>query len=99
MRTNKEQQEFRNKTIEKWQSSGLSQKEFCRAENIRYSLFHYWYKRYKSGSTVSDNFVTLTCKESLPAVENIQVEVIHPSGIRIVFHQTPSVACLKSLLQ
>jgi len=31
--------------IEQWQSSGLTQKEYCRRNGFKWSTFHYWRKR------------------------------------------------------
>jgi hypothetical protein len=33
--------------IEKWQTSGLSQLNFCKENQITISLFNYWLKRYR----------------------------------------------------
>ena len=34
--------------IQQWQTSGLTQREFCIANNIVYHVFHYWYGVYRS---------------------------------------------------
>ncbi len=33
--------------IRDWQQSGLSQKAYCEEHNIRYHVFHYWYKCFR----------------------------------------------------
>ncbi len=35
--------------------SGLSQKQYCEQNNIRYYVFHFWNKRYKDNTTLADN--------------------------------------------
>ena len=34
-------------SINSWQSSELSQKEWCRQQRITYHVFHYWYRKYR----------------------------------------------------
>jgi hypothetical protein len=33
--------------IERWKTSGLTQREYCKQQGIRYHVFHYWYKVYR----------------------------------------------------
>jgi hypothetical protein len=43
-------QSTRNKMfayIERWQSSGLSQRDYCQKKRINHSGFYYWLKRFK----------------------------------------------------
>jgi hypothetical protein len=59
------------RTIASWKQSGLSQKAYCEQNNIRYYVFHYWYKRYRNQQgAVNDNpFIPLDIKSAprLPA--------------------------------
>jgi hypothetical protein len=41
--------------IDQWQSSGLTQKEYCRRNGFKWSTFHYWRKRLQD----TDKAVTL----------------------------------------
>ena len=81
--------------IASWQQSGQSQKKFCLQNNIRYSVFHYWYKVYRNQkATDGGSFVALDMAPQLQA----NVEVHLPGGRRIVFHQPVSVDFLKALI-
>ena len=85
--------------IELWKQSGLSQKAYCRQNNIRYHLFHYWYKRYKDEqSAVKDaGFVPLNVQP--PTSFNAgHIELLLPDGKRILFHQAISSDYLKALI-
>jgi hypothetical protein len=40
--------------IESWQSSNLTQKEFCVQRSVAYGAFHYWYKKARKEFNVTD---------------------------------------------
>jgi len=84
--------------IASWKQSGLSQKQYCEQNNIRYYVFHYWYKRYKDEQRgVKDaGFVSLNVQPS-PSF-NADVELLMPDGKRILFHQAVSSDYLKALI-
>ena len=89
------------KGIRRWQQSGLTQKAWCRKNNIAYATFHYWYKRYRLGDVPTDNrtpegFVQLMVDDSNPA--GCWCELALPGGRKLVFHQPVSVEFLKRLL-
>ena len=37
--------------VEQWQSSGVSQKEYCRRKGLKLSSFYYWKKRLKQNAS------------------------------------------------
>ena len=86
--------------IEQWQVSGLSQKAYCRQQNLSYHVFHYWYKVYRDEKEVAprdkSTFVPLRM-EAQPGVHGI-FELILPNGNRLVFYQQPAAEFIKALL-
>ena len=83
--------------IRSWQQSDVSQKEWCRQQEIPYHIFHYWYRKYKDQQAPADGkgaFVQLAMT-SRPATG---CEVVFADGTRIVFHQPVGAAYLKDLL-
>ena len=83
--------------IRSWQRSDVSQKEWCRQQDVPYHLFHYWYRKYKDQQEAADEkggFVQLAMSCS-PATG---CEVVFTDGTRIVFHQPVGVKYLKDLL-
>lgn len=89
--------------IEQWKTSGLSQKAFCEQHEVRYYVFHYWYRRYREQHPKS--------MDSSPAFIALQVnaagtsssyagcaELILPDGRRLLFHQAVDANFLKTLL-
>ena len=99
MATKSEKQQAMFSMIESWKASGQSQQEFCKAQGQIYSVFHYWYKKYrqeKDPTPASSAFVPLqiqSVKSGSPAVE-----VIFPDGKRINFYQAVEVSFLRALL-
>ncbi len=82
--------------IGNWQQSGLSQKAFCAQHDIRYHVFHYWYKVYRNTHALSQaSFVKLQITPS-PGLSS--AELICTDGKRLVFHQPVSADYLKALI-
>ena len=79
-----------------WQDSGLSQKQYCVLHNIRYHIFHYWYKRFKDqlSDGPSASFIAI---QPAPAASG-HIELHFAEGKRIVFHQPVSAGFLKALI-
>jgi hypothetical protein len=40
-----ERQRYWQEHIERWRSSGMTQKDYCRKNGLKWSTFHYWRKR------------------------------------------------------
>src|SRR5881392_1490151 len=93
-------QEDMFKMISSWKQSGLSQKAYCEKNNIRYYVFHYWYKRYRDqqGAVEDPTFVALNVKPSAVAVSNSAIEILLPDGKRILFHHPVSADYLKAII-
>lgn len=99
MTTKLEKQQAMFSMIETWKSSGQRQQAFCKAQGQAYSVFHYWYKKYrqeKDPAPASSAFVPLQVPPM--RLDSPSVEVIFPDGKRINFYQRVEVAFLRSLL-
>ena len=98
MQYDKQTQEDMFRIIGSWKQSGLSQKAYCEQNNIRYHVFHYWYKRYRDQQAAIEDatFVPLDVKPSFPA--NSAIEILLPDGKRILFHQAVGPDYLKALI-
>lgn len=85
-----------------WKQSGLSQKAYCEQNQIRYYVFHYWYKRYRdeqlSSKVVGPSFVPLKINPPLVDGTCANVEIVLPDGKRILFHQPVSSDFLKTVI-
>lgn len=77
----------------KWQESGLNKKEFCKTYGLSYATFIYWHKQLSTPEE-GEGFSEIPIKP----VCSYPVEVIFPSGVRMVFQETPSVDWLKALV-
>lgn len=101
MRYEKQTQQLMFATIVSWQQSGLSQKAYCEQNNIRYHVFHYWYKCYRDDQTPKSNpgFVQLTVKPAASLnTYGSPIELLLPDGKRLLFHQAVSSDYLKALI-
>lgn len=62
-----------------FQSSGLSQREFCKQQQIKLATFSYWYRKIKSHSEVSISGFT----EVTAPVDSVGLEVVFPNGVTV----------------
>jgi hypothetical protein len=86
-------------SIRQWQSSGLSQKSFCKANQIRYHVFHYWYRVFKDTSEQNPSTVASFVRVHVPPVStDLFADVSFPVGSKVTFYQPVSSEYLKSLL-
>ncbi len=87
--------------ITSWQQSRLSQKAFCQQNNLRYHVFHYWYKCFRDAQLPAkeQGFVTLSLKTP-PSVNSscAAVELLLTDGRRVIFHEPVSIDYLKALI-
>jgi len=83
-----------------WKQSGLSQKAYCEQNQIRYHVFHYWYKRYRDEqSNYSEPaFIPLNVKPSFSDARCANIEVVLADGRRILFHQAVSSDFLRAVI-
>lgn len=88
------------KLIEQWKESSMSQKLFCEQMQIRYHVFHYWYKRYKTMSGTKVNavsaFVPLQINQTIST--DPFAEIIFADGKRLLLNQFVDVHFLRNLL-
>lgn len=62
-----------------WQQSGLSQRDYCKLNNLTFSSFGYWRKRLQISESTSSKLVPVSVSVSRPAMINVYL----PSGIRL----------------
>jgi hypothetical protein len=77
-------------SIASWQDSSLSQKEWCRQQDIAYHIFHYWYRIYREEHPEPDkesSFVHLSVKPEA----NASCEVVFTDGTKILFREPVTV--------
>jgi len=84
-------------SINGWQQSDCTQREWCRQRDIPYHIFHYWYRKFKDQQqSYADNGSFIQLAMTTPPATGC--EVTFTDGTRIVFHQPVTVQYLKSLL-
>ena len=72
--------------IEKYQDSTLSQKAFCKQEDLALSTFTYWLKKYrgfKQTSVAIEDFIPVKINERSPQKQSNWCEIEFPGGIMI----------------
>jgi hypothetical protein len=87
--------------IRDWQQSGLSQKAYCEQHNVRYHVFHYWYKCFRQVQLPAkeEGFIALNVQAACSAnTLCAEVELLLADGRRVIFHQPVSIDYLKALI-
>lgn len=80
--------------IKEWHNSGQSKKEFCRDRKIVYQTFHYWFKRLSNVSSSGFSEVNIPVSRQISSLE-----LIFPSGARMIFSSEPSTSWLRDLVK
>lgn len=106
MQSREEVQQKMFDLIEQWKTSGQSQKAYCLQQEVRYCVFHYWYKQYREARPQDplDNpaaqnascFIPLQVPASFSAASH--AELIYPDGRRLLFHQPVDANFLKTII-
>lgn len=99
MSVSNQQQFFED--IKRWQQSGLSQKAWCKQNNIAYHVFHYWYRRFRNQhpvteSSAKNSFVHLKIQDHLSGTP--WCELVLATGQKLLFHQPVPAEFIKRLL-
>ena len=87
--------------IENWKTSGQSQQLFCKENQIVYSNFHYWFKKYKAQQEGGSDelFLPVQIKKRLPSPSGpIVMELVLNDGRRLNFYQALDASYLRALL-
>lgn len=110
MQNREEVQQKMVSLIEQWKTSGLSQKAFCQQHEVRYYVFHYWYKRYRDAQrpdtldstgaqNASSSFIALQINSNGSSLAtSSHAELIYPDGRRLLFHQAVDACFLKTII-
>ncbi|MDZ7366877.1 MAG: hypothetical protein ONB43_13560 [candidate division KSB1 bacterium] len=76
--------------IEKYLASGLSQKAFCAQENLVFSTFQCWLRKYRAHhrqaeapSAPANRFIPLHVRETPPAPPPLSCVIEFPNGVNI----------------
>jgi hypothetical protein len=81
--------------LEAWRNSGLSRRKFCMQNGISYSSFNYWFRRLEKPASSGFDLVEVNGVDS---EERHPLQVVFPSGAKVVLEQVPSVEWLRKLV-
>jgi len=95
--------------VEAWKSSGLTQKDFCKINNLSYSSFKNWrqklhfvnppLKKGKAGfSQISLTPVSAVPQEAKHNVKQATLKIVYPSGIQVFLDAQNQERLVKSLI-
>jgi len=81
--------------VEKYQKSGLSQKQFCEEHHLPKSTFLYWLKKYRTENKQAAGFIPINLSGLNPA-SDYQIEL--PNGIRIYLNGTEGLGLIAGII-
>jgi hypothetical protein len=97
MEANKKHRSLEEMTslISSWETSGLSKQEFCKRQQIAYSVFLYWSKKIKEKNTDVPDSGFIEIKEPRPVSG---FEIIFPTGCIIRFSDQTDPSYIRKLV-
>ena len=68
--------------VDQWKQSGLAQNNFCEQYQIRYHVFHYWYKQYekKNGTNINGGSAIVPLTINPSSITDPFAEIIFADG-------------------
>ena len=66
-------------TVASFKSSGLTQREFCKQQQIKLATFSYWYRKIHGNSQIPVSGFT----EVTTPVQSVGLEVVFPNGVTV----------------
>lgn len=88
---------FYQKHIERWHQSQLSQKEYCRQNEIILHRFTYWKKRL-ADDQIAPTFVPVPLVQNFPQSATSKIDLIIAGGFKIQVGPGFDTATLKQLI-
>lgn len=84
---------------EEWKSSGLSMKTFSEENELAYSTFSYWVRKFNSDGGVAAGFVELNVGSDGGSLSPAPVvEIEYRSGTKVRFYCLADASVIKSLV-
>jgi len=77
--------------IERWQESGKTQQAFCQEQDLTFSTFYYWLKRYRRGLD-ENSFLPVEVSSGT------HIEIRYPDGVILLLPAAIKLSTLKQLL-
>ena len=65
--------------VTSFKSSGLTQRKFCRQQQIKVATFSYWYRKINGNSEIPFSEFT----EVTSSVQSFGLEVVFPNGVTV----------------
>jgi transposase-like protein len=79
--------------IELWEESGLSQKKYCRQNQLSFSTFKYWLRKYSKEKAGQESKSISFIQVHIPKVEDAILPVTDQDGITIIYPSGTQVSC------
>jgi transposase-like protein len=87
--------------IRRWESSGLSQKDFCARQGIKSHVFWYWLRRYRERyqgpKKAVKGFIPVEVEEQA-SEQAVLAEIVYENGTRLILKERVGVKFLQGLL-
>jgi hypothetical protein len=91
---NQEQKQKMFKLIEACHKSGLSNKEWCRQNNIAEHIFYYWQANYKKENSQAESFLPISTKQKT----STGIKIVYPNGVHIELSENTSPSIIATLI-
>jgi hypothetical protein len=94
--SNQEQQERMFSLIKSCKESGMSNKDFCKANGIGTAMFYYWQKKLtESKYNKPESFIPV---EDNKEKGQSEIEIVYPNGVRIKLAPATNLSIIRTLI-
>jgi predicted transcriptional regulator len=85
--------------VENWQKSNLTQKQFAKQNNINYSTFICWIKKFRDKNKPAlKSFISLRVNEPRQNV-GVNIEIRYPNGVQLSVPPTMDFQIMSQLIR
>lgn len=98
MKMTEENEERMRLLYKKMQSSGLSRKRFCKIENLAYSTFGYWVKKFDKSKRVFKEIKVVKTESASCIPSTAEFVLEFPSGAKLTFNHLADPTWIKSIV-
>jgi hypothetical protein len=98
----------KDRFIEQWQTSGLTQDEYCKREKLAKSTFSYWLKKRRKQKYHSNALLKKPVKKfipveisgtaDVPVLSDGQIQITYPNGLKVICPSGINIQQLKTLI-
>ena len=91
---NQEQKQKMFKLVEACHKSGLSNKEWCKQNQIAEHIFYYWQANYRKENRPTESFLPISTGQA----PKPGIKIVYPNGVQLELNENTSPSLIATLI-